>query len=305
MFSNTSLIQNFDRRSLKPAQFPTFRVGHPLLKGLIGCWLFSQGAGSNAIWKDLALLQPWIKTDGALSWGPGVNGAALDFSPAGAATSGFTVARKGGTGPATTASPFTVMAQIKMRAQSGSAQQVIINYGEVTDNNFTCTFTANQTTGALAMSAQGGTDTAIAVSTLIPPLGSWCIVGLSQQTAAARTFFLNGRSQVNTTSIAASSGASIGGLSIGEGYLNSGLPATPTGFLGMMSWIYVWNYPLTAAEMQSVYQSPFQLFQQPNAAYLVPRIGAAPAGRTTKNTDAYPLGEWAGMSRRMPNMAQG
>lgn len=41
------------------------------------------------------------------------------------------------------------------------------------------------------------------------------------------------------------------------------------------------------------------------AAWFDEDLVTAPAapGRTTKNTDPRPLGEWAGMSRRMPNMA--
>ena len=232
---------------------------HPLSRGLVGCWLFNEHAGQA--FADLAAFQSCYGILGSPLYRGGPDGCVLDVSDG---LSRFLVNRKGG--PATTDSPITILAKART---SVAASKALISWGEVTDTNYTFTFGV----------AVGGTsgigfdgDTGI-TSTLTYPLNAWTVLGVAQRGIADRTFFADGRLQVDNSHHAYESKACPGGLSIASSFSNSS-ERTEYRWTGQISWIYVWGRALTDTEMMDVFHAPYANILSPSyRRYFIPAAG--------------------------------
>jgi len=184
-------------------------------------------------------------------------GPCLDYGD-GTAQYELSYPRKGKNRFTATNTVITVMARILFNDISVNSQS-IFSVGERFDGNAAFGFSLNGAgTERLCVGSEGGDATCD--SGLSPPLGAWCTVGVSQTGTTARTFFLDGVTATNATSIGTSSIGADQPFVVGAGWSNSTIKYTLN---GMMAWLFVWSRALSVQQMRAVANDPYFLWRWP------------------------------------------
>lgn len=220
---------------------------HPLSWGLAGCWLVDEGPPKALV--DIASNQPVGTVTGTPLISTSPYGPAINFGTG----NYFTVTRK--KGPANQASAWSFAALVYV--PSIATTQCLIQYGEVTDTNFTLGMGLD-TAGNITLLSDGFSST-----TQVGPAiktNAWYFIGMQQLNVSSRMGFANGVFSFNTQT--RSSSATAGGLVIGTTFRNAAHVAG-TDWLGLAACIYSWSRALTMADFVNLYREPFAFITQP------------------------------------------
>lgn len=220
-----------------------------LTTGLVGCWLFNEGAGI-ALTDISSLNQQTLSMLGVPTWTSGPDsGPALNFGTVG----GDRVFTQNKIGFTSDAGPFTIAAQINATAGTSN---VVFSVGEEFDSNgfiSLCLFNgslcqANDTsTGGINNQVTGP-----AVS-----LNTWHNVAISQTNGSTRSFMLDGAVTTNTAAMTGVIGTN-SVLVFGSTFENTVIQPT-WDYKGLLGYVMVWNRALSSAELAQIGTSPYDV----------------------------------------------
>lgn len=263
---------------IKPGPGVCIDWSHPLAKGLAGCWLFNEGGGKSNI-HDIAAWQTVNTTTGTPAWSPSGSpwrGAAINTSTGG---NYWKINRK--KGPANSTDKWTCAALVYATNATGC----IINYGEVTDSNFTWSMGIANTNN-LTWGYDGFITQNISLG-LSVSLNAWHAVAISTTSSTSRLGMVDGKFATNTTAPSGPT-TSAGGLSIAASFANSTHEAAD--WQGKLAAIFSWNYNLSQGKLSLWNANPFAMIRQvaPRRAFGV--AAAASAGFSYFNgLESFPV----------------
>jgi Concanavalin A-like lectin/glucanases superfamily len=235
---------------LKPPKGAMLNRGHPLARGLVGCWLMNEGGGNQVY--DLSGNGATGTLNMDTKWQPGNKGSALYFD---------------GTGdyvniPYYNDKPFLGEITISVWAMisSGSAYRHFVgkHLSSGSINNPFDFRTDNSTTQKMSLVRASLYHSKEWLGPNVI-LGKWCnyVVAAPTLIDASPVFYLNGKSSDGLPSSGTGTGSPTGSnapIRIGsraDGVVN---------MLGFISSVQIWNHALTASEIMSLYREPFQMF---------------------------------------------
>lgn len=224
--------------------------------------LFNEGAGGMVLdYSPMGLSQ--IFQAAALSpaalpgptWGKGPDGPAARFFATATANLELNYFRKGINRFANSGVPFTVMFYGKQTTAGN--RSTIFTIGERADANNTITFGTDGASGAIALGNNGTAD--VASSSFVPTSGVPFVAGCSQTTSTARTFFFNGQTASNTTSVGTATIGANQPITVGSTYVNA-VQTTTDNWAGEMYYLFIWSRALSVKDMQAIYRDPYSPF---------------------------------------------
>ena len=242
---------------LKPRPFRKPDLGHPLSRGLVGCWLMTEGGGN--IVQDLSGNGLHGTFAGDPTWTAGSDGPAITFDGTGDSIPLTSSLIKTPT--------VTVVAKVKMDSFVGA-----IGAGIVASNNsqlaWRLTTTTTNDTIKFSINAYN-TDIAFGTSNL--STGTYySLAGLYDGTNVK--VYVDG---VSGTPVAAAGPITYGvDFEIGRQF------TTDTyAFEGDIEFVYIFNRALSPTEIQSLYINPYQMFRRkPIELWTAASPAAAPGG---------------------------
>lgn len=226
---------------LKPRPFRKITKGHPMSKGLVGCWLFNEGGGDIAY--DLSgnanHSSAW---NGNTTWAPGKYGPATLYDNNG---DYITVPDSPSLSPTT---GITVLAlfyptDVTFRGIVTKFDIATSTYGDYSlyMGNGDLVFRINS-----ANSMNAGVITA----------NQWHhVVGTYRSSDQEQAIYLDGAPKASGNSFQGALNASGDPLEIGV--YNTGTACLN----GLIDYVMIWDRALLAFEIQSLYYDPFQMFR--------------------------------------------
>ena len=224
---------------MKPFLGRQLRIGHPLARGLVGCWLFNEGVGNKVF--DLSGNGNHGTLQGNVSWVPAKFGAGTDY-------------------PGAAGDYILLDSQISMTANSsvafwfnaddlGSYRNFL---GKYDDNYNVVSMHSNDDTIRYIPNTASNID--FTVPTVL--VGNWYFLVLTVDAAGYARLYLN--------SVESSTPAQdvSGGL---PWYINAFGRAYSTGaynFYGIIDHVMIFNRALTASEIARLYRQPFCMFER-------------------------------------------
>ena len=245
-------------RDRKPPLGSQINWGHPLSKGLVGCWLMNEGGGN--VVSDIARKNNGTLPSSGITWGYKKSGIVLNFT----ATNNINLGTPTILAPTT---PFSVTAWVS-RSGNIVGNDGIISSKTDTSGNLGWLLYANSTANKARFLAAGvvaESNSAIPLNTLTHLVGVWngtkvllYVNGVLQTTQGS------GTSQPYYSGVS----ARIGQYSVFEKWA------------GYISSISFYNRALSPSEIQSLYVEPYQMIQPIRRRVFVsiPAITSLPVG---------------------------
>jgi len=243
----------------KPIRGVQISRTHRLAKNLVGCWLMNEGAGATI--KDLTGRgNDGVFSGNGESWGSGINGLALDFN----GTDGQEISCGGNFGEVGSKG-LSVVVLFKQRLRNDNAILV-------TKNVYASSFRFYiSTSGTLTWQPhhQSGyvSDCTFGMNSPINYINQWCHV-VGTYNADACLLYFNGR--------LVDSGTCDGDWVTNTDELSIGGQNSFYEFEGLIDHIYYYNRVLSPAEVASLCNDPYQIFEAGPPQYYV-AAGAPPS----------------------------
>jgi len=244
---------------LKPVLGSQIRLGHPLAKGLVGCWLMNEGSGDKV--QDLSGNQRTGTLSSTATWsaadsGPGVNCAAngqkiTTVIPVLGPTGTCVIRFNGNATPATLGRFFA--------AEGGTAS-----------------FYLSRSTSTALQFEIGGIGGIVTYGALWGT-GWHTIVVTWDDAANLRTHYLNGK-YVDQTTTAFVFPTNFTSFTIGDRVANDRTVG------GQFSWFSLFNRVLSASEIAQLYREPFCMFGKRKTWWSYAGAEVEAAGFMTTNT---------------------
>jgi len=274
------------RQKPSPYQRPNFP--HPLAQGLVGCWLMNEGAG-NTVFDLSGDRNHGTLIDGP-TWVSGRSGPAIKFD---GVNDYIKVA-----GQTFNDNLGTVSAWINTIDLSSATTFIISSADEDTTEHFFAPIASIAGDSKIYVWSRINNLDYRMVGTTNLAANQWTHVAVTSDGTNTK-IYINGVDDLAT----ADPGATGGGdgywwadVANRDNFVVGGLLRTSFGLPSNDSIdnVIIYNRALSANEIAWLYREPYAMFDDQVVIY-----GTAPVGRTTKNTDAMPLGQFSGMSFRM------
>ena len=239
------------RRSytIKPPPGTQINWGHPLARGLVGCWLFNENGGLRAI--DLAGNNHGILTNGPL-WVPGRNGIALSFDGVDDEVTFPSV-------PTSAISNVTVSMWVNLASVSLKGAFIKIGYpGTGSNGNGYAVGVGNSDFDTTGNNLIGLFENERWINTGAPIGTGWRHITMVIDDFGTPSFYIGAVSKGTFSggdARAPSSNTYIGGYT-------SGTPDNRH-FNGLIGEGWIWNRFLRPEEIQWLYTDPYAMFEQP------------------------------------------
>jgi len=253
----------------KPPVGSVINWGHPMSYGLKSAWLFNEQGGHKYI--DIAGNVGVVSVSGTIVGNTGRYGSCIDCGSGGG--NGFLTTMAAGSIPANQGSAWTLLAIVFTTNAVNGPSGTVINFGEITDNNYNFLMGMDITTNNVASHASGGSGFG-AESGVVLAANVWNRIGYSQTNHISRVFLSNNTLSANTTDVGTNALSTTGALqcSIGRMYVNQSPKGAAEDLNGRLACVFSWNRALTQTELLSWSNNPWQFISSPKR-----RIsGAAP-----------------------------
>jgi hypothetical protein len=263
----------------KPPVWSRINREHPLMRGLVGCWMFNEAGG---LYAHDAAFGAYNRADlvNGPTWAPGYDGPCLSFD---GSNDYVKTTRNDFDLCVNTASPLTFVALINPTLTGAAARQGIVNIGEFNDLNFSSVFMILSSTGELIWSIDPAGTTAS--SGLLAAANKWQRVAMVRNASEVRFFLESSKSVISNAS---ASGVGTDPIIIGNAARNGAIGSF--NFSGKIGSVLVYNRALSDGEVQQLFADPYVLFSEDETLGFV----AAGAGSFTASltesvaaTDAY------------------
>lgn len=219
---------------MKPPTSAGAIQGHPLAKGLVGCWLFNEGAGRRAF-DSSANKNHSGDFNGLVNWSRGKLGACLDFA---GSNDYFDIGYYPNPSSGTIVYWFNL--DVSSTQVIGSDDGAGHKFFAGVDWAWDCFWGAGDTQKKTVASGLGAGD-----------IGTWHMIAITADGSTSR-FYLDG---VEKDSFSYSfSGTSSDAFRIGE--LSSGIYDVN----GRIDHLIIWERPLSKSEIGLLYREPFAMF---------------------------------------------
>jgi len=221
---------------------------HPLVRGLVGCWMMNEGSGNRI--SDLSMNGnngTLIGANGLPTWVPGRSGQALNFDGV------DDYVDMGSNASLKPVSAITVSAWIKFNSLTADIRAISDWHGLASEDRWI--FYENSATVIYWYVCNvNGVNTAYVAYT--PTLNTWLhLVGTYN--GSAIEFHVNGAS-VGTTALSGNLNAGSSNYTV-----RIGKQATTGGYFdGLIDEVRIYNRALSQAEIQWLYRFPYAMFER-------------------------------------------
>jgi hypothetical protein len=246
---------------LKPTRGLKINLGHPLARGLVGCYLFNEGGGK----KVFNVIQPSVSEgtlEGGAAWKPGGEGFCIEFAAGGNAVN---VAHSSGLAFDGYTDSYTVIIRAK-----GDSQPTNYRLLEKRGGQTPYPVALRRGAGVVLSSylSDGIVTPTVSFGTVWNSV--WHTLGFVVDHSANYLYAYKDGIRVDSAqNTVTATTANSGSYYVGNSYLYS------TDFVGQVAWLFIYNRALSAAEIAQLYREPFCMFE-PRVS---PCLLSAPAGQ--------------------------
>jgi hypothetical protein len=255
---------------LKPVRGTQVNWTHPLARGLVGCWLLSEGTGSQAI-DSGPLKQHGAFNGGPPLWKPGTNGYTVEFD-------GVEECIDCGPGTFTWENTNEVSAVALVNQATNQSTKTIFGRGHYVRPCLLAAYDGGRfywrvrasTLNSLTSTSSHATDG----TEWVHVAGTW--------KSGDSHLYINGIQEASGT--VPTGTMSLVATRAGIGGVNDGGYGT-TVFTGRIAHVYVYNRVLSASEVEWLYREPFSMFQRPvTLAFLLVTGASVPLAGSVQAT---------------------
>jgi len=238
---------------LKPPKGAMLNRGHPLARGLKGCWLMNEGGGTivNDMSRNGGVIQ-LAAAAASPTWSACDLGPALSFDGGDYAIQSFE------TSPLDITGSLTIVTYVNPSSLTGYPT-VVSKWGASGNKQFKLAAALNNGAPYIDISPNGSGDVYRAGASNLT-VGAWNqLAGVYNSTAATLDIYKNGvlsnggLTGTVTTSIFSSSARICVGASDDASFSNK--------YSGKIGYVYIYNRALTPTDIMNLYRSPFCMFE--------------------------------------------